>query len=304
MMALHVRTAQKQEAILPHREDTIQDYQTRILKVLVHIQTHLDDLPHREELASIACMSPFHFHRIFSSFVGEPIHKYIKRLRLERAAGWLINTQDSITDIALRTGYETPAAFGKAFKQHFHVTPTHFREKQLSYSHEVIRFSLQIKEEEAMKPTIKSRPEQRVMFVRKTGSYQDSSKQAWETMFGFLGQKGMPFHSIDMLGISHDSPGITEPDKLRYDACIPADDTVEAEGEVGLQTIAGGQFAIFLHKGSYKNLQQTYNHIFSVWLPQSQQTLRDEPCFEKYLNSPMTVAHTDDLQTEIYIPIQ
>jgi AraC family transcriptional regulator len=107
-----------------------------------------------------------------------------------------------------------------------------------------------------------------------------------------------------MLGISHDSPGITEPDKLRYDACIPADDTVEAEGEVGLQTIAGGQFAIFLHKGSYENLQQTYNHIFSVWLPQSQQTLRDEPCFEKYLNSPMTVAHTDDLQTEIYIPIQ
>ncbi|HAA56860.1 MAG TPA: AraC family transcriptional regulator [Myxococcales bacterium] len=306
-MVLQVRTAHQhiQEAILPqHRKETIEDYQTRILKVLVHIQTHLDELPQRDELASIACMSPFHFHRIFTSFVGEPLHQYIKRLRLERAAKWLSNGSDSITDIALRTGYETPAAFGKAFKQHFQTTPSHFREQQLSYQYENINFSLRVRKELTMTPSIQTLPEQRVMFVRKTGSYQDSSPQAWQALFGFLAKKNVPLQSVEMFGISHDTPSVTEPDKLRYDACVPAADDFKGEGEVGVQTIDGGTFAVFLHKGSYQKLNETYNNIFSVWLPQSQKELRDEPCFEKYLNSLFTVPSEDDLQTEIYVPIK
>ena len=62
-----------------------QTYQERILKVLVHIQNHLDDELSLEELASVAYFSPFHFHRIFTALTGESIKSYVRRLRLERA---------------------------------------------------------------------------------------------------------------------------------------------------------------------------------------------------------------------------
>ena len=38
-----------------------------------------------EEVAKVACFSPYHFHRIFRAVVGETLHDFVKRLRLERA---------------------------------------------------------------------------------------------------------------------------------------------------------------------------------------------------------------------------
>lgn len=54
--------------------------------VLNHIQGNLDKKPNLNELARIAYFSPFHFHRIFKAFTGENVVKYIRRLKLERAA--------------------------------------------------------------------------------------------------------------------------------------------------------------------------------------------------------------------------
>ena len=51
---------------------TLQDYKECILRVLVHVQNHLDDALSLEELARVACFSPYHFHRIFRGMVGEP----------------------------------------------------------------------------------------------------------------------------------------------------------------------------------------------------------------------------------------
>ena len=71
------------------RAVTLQDYKRRMLRVLVHIQEHLDDALALEHLASVACFSPYHFHRIFKGMVGETLQEHIRRLRLERAASQL-----------------------------------------------------------------------------------------------------------------------------------------------------------------------------------------------------------------------
>ena len=68
------------------RTVTLQDYKRRMLRVLVHIQQHLDDRLALEELAGLACFSPCHFHRVFKGMVGESVKEHIRRLRLERAA--------------------------------------------------------------------------------------------------------------------------------------------------------------------------------------------------------------------------
>ncbi len=68
------------------RQQTERTYKVRILRVLVHIPNHLDEVVALEELAAIAYFSPHHFHRIFRGMVGESVMEHIRRLRLDRAA--------------------------------------------------------------------------------------------------------------------------------------------------------------------------------------------------------------------------
>ena len=66
---------------------TLRDYKERLLRVLVYIQQHLDEPLALETLAARACLSPYHFHRVFTGMIGESLQSHIRRLRLERAAG-------------------------------------------------------------------------------------------------------------------------------------------------------------------------------------------------------------------------
>ena len=97
--------------------DTQRDYAERILKVLVHIQNHLDDPLDLDRLAALAFFSPFHFHRVFRGMVGEPVREHVRRLRLERAAHQLKIGDQSVTQIAFDAGYDTHEAFTRAFKK-------------------------------------------------------------------------------------------------------------------------------------------------------------------------------------------
>ncbi|MCC8095482.1 MAG: helix-turn-helix domain-containing protein [Tannerellaceae bacterium] len=81
------------------------------------------------DLASVAHISGFHFHRIFKAVMGESPGDYIQRLRLEKSAFKLQTTRLSITEIAEQTGYQSVQALGKAFKKRFKVTPTVFRKQ-------------------------------------------------------------------------------------------------------------------------------------------------------------------------------
>ena len=69
-----------------------------------------------------------HFHRIFTAHVGENIASYVRRVRLERAGRKLRMGAVDITEVALAAGYDTHAAFSKAFKQHFGLSPSEFRQ--------------------------------------------------------------------------------------------------------------------------------------------------------------------------------
>src|SRR5580704_17212537 len=106
------------------RTETEQSYKQRILRVLIHIQNHLDEAMSLEDLAGIAHFSPFHFHRIFRGMVGESVKEHIRRLRLERAAHRLKFTDLPVTRIAFEAGYETHEAFTRAFGSMFGLAPS------------------------------------------------------------------------------------------------------------------------------------------------------------------------------------
>src|SRR5947209_7922291 len=97
------------------KPSTEQDYRERIVRVVLHIQRHLDDELDLDRLASVAAFSRFHFHRIFRGMTGETVYAYVRRIRLERAAGQLKHLDQPITEIALNAGFEAHESFTRAF---------------------------------------------------------------------------------------------------------------------------------------------------------------------------------------------
>ena len=93
-----------------------------------YIRHHIHEPINRETLAAVAGFSIPHFHRIFTAHVGESAISYIRRLRLERAARKLRMGAVDITEVALAAGYDSHAAFSKAFKLQFGLSPSEFRQ--------------------------------------------------------------------------------------------------------------------------------------------------------------------------------
>jgi AraC family transcriptional regulator len=67
-------------------------YETRLARLLDHIYDYLDEPLDIERLAEIACLSPYHWHRIYQAMYGETVATTVRRLRLHRAAGFLANS--------------------------------------------------------------------------------------------------------------------------------------------------------------------------------------------------------------------
>src|SRR6187549_2511421 len=100
----------------------------RLSAVKEYIREHIQEPLNREVLAAVAGFSVPHFHRIFTAHTGENISNYVRRIRLERAGRKLRMGAVDITEVALAAGYDTHAAFSKAFRQQFGISPREFRQ--------------------------------------------------------------------------------------------------------------------------------------------------------------------------------
>ena len=105
-----------------------EEYSPCIEDVKRYIREHIDEPLDRETLASVAGFSIPHFHRVFRAHVGESAISYVRRVRMERAGRKLRMGAVDITQVALAAGYDSHAAFSKAFKQHFGLSPREFRQ--------------------------------------------------------------------------------------------------------------------------------------------------------------------------------
>ncbi|WP_291330297.1 GyrI-like domain-containing protein [Desulfovibrio sp. UCD-KL4C] len=292
----------------------LKPYNERMMEVLLFIQRNLDrELP-PEELAELACFSVVHFHRIFKGMIGESLKEHIRRLRLEKAAYKLCYENDTIINISLDAQYESPETFSRAFKKMFKLPPSDYRLKSrevavppvnsgIHYSPDISTGKLRINDSPlTIKVEICEREETSVAFVRHIGSYFEVDK-AWDKLCGWAGPKGLLNHQTEFMGLCYDSPSVTPADKIRYDACMSIPENILPEGEIGIQTIPAGKYAVGTHYGSYEGLEDAYKELYGKWLPTSKYLLKNSiPSFEKYINHPPETS-PENLITEIYLGI-
>lgn len=84
-----------------------------------------------EQVASTVGLSTSHFRYLFRQITGQPFHKYLLALRLEKARQLLVESDASITEIAVRCGFASPAHFSRAFSARFQATPSDLKRSRV-----------------------------------------------------------------------------------------------------------------------------------------------------------------------------
>ena len=283
------------------------------LKGLIQfINTHLSEQLDLEQLGKVAGYSHFHINRIFYACYGETLGQYIRKKRLEQAARSLVHSQMRITEIAFQSGYQTPAAFSKAFKQTFQVTPKqirlqgvlpHFQTSKINDDLSFRRKTMQIDYE------IRELPARKVIAVERRGLIHQNFNKAADLAFGVLVRyinANRLFGALEKhcLGITPDDSIEVTASESRYIAAyfIKPGKEITPRGEVKILEIPAGRFAVFTHKGPYETLHLTWDWIYQDWLSDSKIVLRDAVPYEVYMNDKQLVP-AQELITEIFIPI-
>jgi len=101
----------------------------RLRRVLDYIAANLDRDISLTELATVACISIYHFSRMFRTAVGTTPQTYLRTLYLKRAKEMLAGHQLSLADIALATHFSSQSSFTRAFTREVGMSPGEFRRR-------------------------------------------------------------------------------------------------------------------------------------------------------------------------------
>lgn len=233
-----------------------------------YIMQHLDEDLSLDTVAAHLFISKYHFSRIFKEETGESVYAFIKRCKIDQSAiDMKLNPARAITDIGLDYGY-SPSNYSSVFKQHHATSPAMFRQAIPTHSmavpftpERIVHFKTA--EEYAAQIEVQKLDDLFVLYERFIGNYVDLEKNWYQFLDeyeAFLNEK-----TILVERFFHD-PAITSSAQCICDICM----TVEQDcGLSNVMWISGSQCIVYHFDGMIKDIFETLQGIFSVWLPQS-----------------------------------
>lgn len=99
----------------------------RLAWVVDYIYSNLGKVIELDDLANVACLSKFHFLRLFKHFFKQTPHQFINNLRVIKAQHLLIKTEIPIIEIAFCLGFEYLSSFTRMFTKSVGVSPQTYR---------------------------------------------------------------------------------------------------------------------------------------------------------------------------------
>ena len=297
------------------KPDTRSFYFDAVQQAIEHIARNLDEALDLETLASGACLSPFHFHRVFRGMVGETPLEVIRRLRMERAAWRLRDPARPVTEIAFDAGYETHEAFTRAFRASYSTSPSGFRTRKqprielaavcgvhFDPAGVVPAFIPRDSGGQHMDVEIKEMPELRVAAVHHVGPY-NQIPEAFGRLGSIAARAGLfQLAGATMIAIYYDDPETTPQEELRSDAAVVVPENVALPKELNEHRIPGGRYARAVHVGPYETLGDAWARFLGEWLPASGNRIGSGGTYEIYANDPTKVPKSE-LRTEMYLSL-
>jgi len=284
-------------------QSTQKDYIGRINSVILYINTHLDEDLHLNQMAKIACFSAFHFHRIFTSVVGETLNNYINRKRIEKVASQMLQGSDEpLSNMAFTYGFKNASSFSRSFKKFYGLSPSEFKAQINEPFSKIGKTDSKNGQEKVMiekyicdidkhlnwlqmntNIEVKQMPAIKMAYMDHIGAF-DQIGTVYEKLFRWAGPKGLFANpEFKTITLYHDDPKVTDIEKVRQSAGVTLNQDIQPEGEVGVMDVNAGKYAV----GRFEVTGQEFGHAWDsmcIWVAEKGYKSIDGHYYELYHN--------------------
>jgi len=291
-------------------------YHEKFTKLLKYIDSHLSEQLTVCHLSQQVHFSAFHFHRQFSSYIGQPLSQYIQQQRLRRAAFQLVFRKElSIGEIAYQASFSNAESFSRAFKKITKQSPSAYRKNPCSPSF-YQDFTGQLKDSTHMTATnhiaatpltknqvsIVNFPETQIALYIHRGS-PNTIMASVQHFIEWRKNNNLPPNKSATYNLVYDDPNTTPTNEFTFGIAAQIQSPIAKNSHrVVNQTIPAGKCARLRHFGSDSLLEKSFELLYGQWLPESGEELRDQPCIMHRVAMFPDVSESETI-IDIYLPL-
>ena len=277
-------------------------YVDRLNRAIDHVTRNLNQPLPLEEVAKAACFSPYHFHRIFRAAIGETLHDFVKRVRLERALYLMSHREHPVlTEVALAFGFSSSSDFSRSFREQYGVPPRAFDLERFRRDRRDQMMSALPQGYRLDRLPTKSNPDGFTVRLRdlppRRVAYCASSSRTRQTAYHWLrlacsrGRENTTSRAASGLGTSGRIRRSSPLDLCRYDVGVEIPDSVTLDGEISETRFPAMRMAEIDIAGPIELEMRALDWLYTTWLPRSGYAPDHQPGFEAWNGLPY--AHGD-----------
>jgi len=254
----------------------------------------------------------YHLRRMFSSLAGMPLSEYVRRRRMTAAAADVVRGERDLLSIAVRHGYGSTEAFGRAFRAVHGASPGDVRRDGGPLrTQPQLRFHLSVEGSERMDTRIVDHPALRLVghAARVPLVYQGVNTHIQQHITALPQEEHQRLKALGdtepagLLAVSDDlDPDYTEGSELTYLHGVAVSLDTSVPGDLDVIEVPAGRWAVFRTAGPHpQTLQKTWAATATEWFPSNPWRLRPGPSIVAVLE------RADDFSTatcELWLPVE
>ncbi|MFC5907957.1 AraC family transcriptional regulator [Streptacidiphilus monticola] len=282
----------------------------RLNQALEHIEEHLEQRVDAMELARIAHTSEYHFRRMFSALAGMPLSEYVRRRRMSLAGAEVLAGRRTLLEIAVRYGYTSVEAFGRAFRSVHGVGPGQARRAGTVTLRTQPRLSFRLVVEGSSTMQYRVVDKDGFRIVGRRARVPLVHKGVNPAIADFVSGIG-PETARRIAELSDQEPeGVVsvvehlsdsreEGAELDYWHAVVSSRDPDA-GDLDVQEVPAGTWAVFANEGPYPQaLQDLWRDVYTQWFPSTRYVSRPGPEILRTRPTPDGA----QARTELWIPV-
>ncbi len=276
------------------------------------VEKHLAEEPDVRGLAAALGTTDYHLRRMFSSLAGMPLSEYVRRRRMTVAAADVVQGKDDLLSIAVRHGYGSSEAFGRAFRSVHGTGPGDVRRDGGPLrTQPQLRFRLTVEGSNPMDTRIIDRPAFRLVghAARVPLIHQGVNPHIQRHIAALPHEEHLRLKALGdtepggLLQVSDDlDPDGAEGSELTYLHGVALTHDTPAPDDLDTIEVPPGRWAVFRTSGPHPQaLQTAWAATATEWFPSNPWRLRPGPSIVAILE------RADDFTTatcELWLPVE
>ncbi|WP_411102998.1 GyrI-like domain-containing protein [Streptomyces sp. cmx-4-9] len=276
------------------------------------VEGHLGEDPDVHGLAGSLGTTEYHVRRMFSSLAGMPLSEYVRRRRMTVAAGDVIRGEEDLLSIAVRYGYGSTEAFGRAFRAVHGAGPGDVRRDGGPLrTQPQLRFRLSVEGSIPMDTRLVSRPAFRLVghAARVPLIHEGVNPHIQRHIAALPQEEHLRLKALadtepgGLLQVSHDvDPDAVEGSELTYLHGVALGPGTPTPDDLDAIEVPEGMWAVFRTRGPHPQaLQTAWAATATDWFPSNPWRLRPGPSIVATLER---AADFSTATCELWLPVE